>query len=366
MTMSSNLEDLVSDPSLYEFKYVDDSLYPVLIKTNQIKDWDAIFQIEEPIQYKDQKIPTDNIVKVDVSNIWPDIEYVEQIEFKNSGYSIPYFHFLNQRLFPDVELVDDFETFMKEIDTTKQKVSLIHEIGSAKRIIHDQLGRELNHITEINEEITNIIKVIFLESQHENDGDRIEHIEDELNLFPELRFFVRDMIYGGALLDTIIPDWIPGIINENNYISNELKYATVKAIKKLLNEREPYLNTSENLARQILTLESILKDKLIGRETKFNEYILSQYPNPAKLANKFKEEAPNPTHSVNDIRNVMVITRDIIIKEKLKTLNREVNRIAKECLEEHGLDIHVDVVRNWVNYYGEAALPLYKKQRQNK
>ena len=360
----NNITESFKQPELYIFKDFERSVYPTWNKNNSLYDWDKIFQLESPIQYKDELIPTDNIVSVDVSNTWPDVGFIEQIEFKSSGYSIPYFHFLNQRGINLFEIEGEYEELMSGIDLNRATIPLINEIGMAINQLFDQLHRELNQIQLLNSEISDVVKVIFHESLLNVNTEAKPPIANPLNLFPELRHFIKDFIFGGANSDEIIPDWISVVAEKLKSLPKDKKNTISNVLTHFVKKREPHLCTSEILARKILILESAKKDILIGKATELDSYTKSQYPSPANVANMFKKRAPNSTHNINDIHNVMITTRNYIAHHKAKTLAGEVSKVIRKAKAEHNLDIEDTVIRNWINYYGEEALPLYNEQRK--
>lgn len=359
MSLDKTLESL-REPNLYKSKYHEGSIYPTWDETVSKYNWYEIFEYEDPIQFKSELIPTDKVKQVDVSNIWPNVGFIEQIEFESSGYSLPYFHFLNQRLIHLFEFEGEYEELINEIDVNRPKMHLLSEAKNILDLLFDQLNRELDEIESINSEMGNIIKVLFHESYLKLDGEK----DVPQNLFPELRHFMRDSIYGGMSSDDIKTDWIPVVLSFTEDMVQPLPETISKAILSKVNEREPHLSTSETLARKILIIENFKKDLLIGKQKELSDFIISQFPDPASVANKFKERSPNSTHSIHDIRNVMISTRNFIAKRNLETLDRKVAEVIRLAKDKHQLDFQDGVVRKWVNFYAEEALPLYKKQRQ--
>jgi hypothetical protein len=358
MSLDNTLKSL-REPELYKFKYHEGTIYPTWDETVSKYNWNEIFEHEDPIQYKAELIPSEKVKQVDLTNIWPDFGFIEQIDFESSGYSVPYFHFLNQRLIHLFEYEGDYEELMSEFDVSRPKMRLLLDAKNILDLLFDQLNRELDEIKSINSEIGNIIKVLFHESYLKHDDET----ETPLNLFPGLRHFMRDSIYGGMSSDDIITDWMPVVLSFTEYMTQPLSETISRAILSKVNEREPHLRTSETLGRKILIIEDFKKDLLIGKQKELSALIVSQFKDPALAAKDFKQQARNSTHDILDIRKVMIETRDYIAKHKLKSLYGKVSEIIRIAKDKYGLDFDDDVIRNWVNFYGETVLPLYKKQR---
>lgn len=361
-----SITDSLQQPEYYQFKYFEGAFYPTWNKESALYDWNKIFQHESPIQYKDQLVATNKIIRIDVSDTWPDLGFIEQYEFKNSGYSIPFFHFLNQRAVNITVFEGQYDEIMSEIDLNKGTISIINDIGLAINLLFDQLHRELNQIQLLNSEISNVVKVLFHESLLIVKSEAQISNDSQYNLFPELRHFIRDFIYGGAYSDVIIPDWINIVSNKIDTLPEDLRNTISKFLIHNIEKREPHLCTSEMLARKILILENAKKDLLIGKEAELDSYIISQYPDPAKVVNDFKKQSLNSTHSISDIRNVMITTRNYITDHKAETLTGKVSEIIRIAKTEYELGIDNDVIRKWINFYGEEALPSYKKSRDEK
>jgi hypothetical protein len=354
--MKTDFGRLTGNPEYYKYKPVGDQFYCVWNDENGIdKDWGQIFEFVDPIQFRSPEEPTGKKIKRDLSNIWPEKGIVEVPELKKSGYLKSYFRFLEKRIIPFYEAKEDFLRLEGQMNFDVPNIELLGKVGTAKDLLFSQIQRQANKVQSINQEIVDILKVVFYESELTIRSNSATDKINELNLLPDIRHLFRNAVVGGDYSDNFKAYWIPAHIESNDYITDALKGATSLGLLKLVNEREPYLEVAEKIARKILPLETIIENLLLEKEVSALDHARKQMPDPWIVAKEFMNNAKHIKYDIEIIALAMSETREFILEHDLKSLDGKVQAIKRNVEAQISESPDPKTIRNWINSYGERV-----------
>jgi hypothetical protein len=334
---------LTGNPGYYKYKPVGDQFYCVWNDENGIdKNWPDIFGVNEPIQF-----------------IASDERFFGQENSAGSGYVRPYFRFLNKRILAVSESLGDYKRMIGKFDLKAPKVDLLNNVSSYRDKLFTQIERQSNKAHEINSEILNLLKVVFYESElslREETGNG----GIDVNLFPKLRFFGRDEILGGADLEIAKTNWESVVEELDAFISTDLIDSTTAGLKALLSKREPLLRMAEDLARDIMPLETIIEQIIVGKEFSEIDYLRIERPEPWEVAIEFIEGASYREYSTRTIAQAMTITREYILENNLESIDRKVEAIKRRINEDVTDKPDRKTIRKWIKFYAQKVFPDQK------
>lgn len=338
MSYNENLLDITTNPELYRYKWVGEKIYPLWKENNGVdKNWIEIFQIRDPIQF-----------------IASEERFLGYSESEGSGYVRPYFRFIDQRILAVSERLVDYKRMVGNFNLMAPKEELLNKVSSYRDKLFTQIERQSDKVDEINSEILNLLKVIFHEAvislKEETDTGRFD-----ANQFPELRLFGRDSILRGANLEMAKSNWVSVVEELDAFISKNLIESTTAGLNALLKKRESYLKMAEDLARDILPLETIIEQVIIGNEFSENDLNRMEMPNPWEIAKVFRKGATRVDYSTRTISEAMTITREYILEHQLSSLHQKVEKIVRIVNEKVTDQPDRKTIRKWINFYAQEA-----------
>lgn len=198
--------------------------------------------------------------------------YLEIKQTKPHGYLFTNFQFINTHWL-QIRKTDD-QVYQRLIQKGEA------DIWAYGQYLYDQIKKQGQHITRINKEIADVLKVLANETivkspEIENRHGKLAVValmkhQEKMKPFireiiEELGRFFREAILTGEFSEKVKKEWIPGIVEKNEYVSDELKEATMWGIEKLTRERDPLIERAIGLAKEYHTIEIFNRDKEFGK-----------------------------------------------------------------------------------------------------
>ncbi|SMO91033.1 hypothetical protein [Gracilimonas mengyeensis] len=367
----------------YSYTSANGGIYYHWNKSNDRKlnkpdfNWNGYFDIPEPINYKSSHRPNGKTEKVQFPGskkhgIEPVIKEIPQSE--PTGYLTPRFSFINIQInrygFKGEEYKQALETFgISENGTIPPEKLPV--ISNYRDTILKQLHRQAEQLNEWNQEISNVLKVYYYESEQAilkgNPDEEIEQrVKDRSNVLRNIRNLFEALILSGAKTELIERHSLLEKLKENKYIPEHLIDTTIHGVLTLSKKKDPIIDMAVQLAHKINPLESILEDAFLNDRVKPKiqfelDERFKQLPEPETVADKFcnREENKAGKYDSEIITTALKIVRNYIFDEQLDSINRKVRTISKEVKNQSDILNKTDLktIDGWVKFYWNEYKP---------
>ncbi len=379
----------------YSYTSANGGIYYYWNKSNDKKlidpvfNWKGYFDIPEPIQYRSTEKPTGEIKEVEFPavkkfNIKKRIVKIPQSE--PTGYLTPRFHFINSQFNRYVYKGDEYKETLKVFGIKEKGIippEKIPIISNYRDTLLSQLNRQADELTKLNEQIANVLKVYYYESEQAilkgdskdySDEEIKKRVKDRTEVLQNIRNLFEALILTGASSELIESHSMTKRIHDNGYVSKHLKEAAIHGVIFLTKKKDPLIKMAVQLAHKINPLESILEDAFLNDRVKSkNQFELDerfkQLPEPESVAYKFCNRENNKAGKYDTaiITKALTIVRSYIFDNKLNSIKGKVRTVSKEILEKDNSfnGVNPKTLDAWVKFYWSEYKPTDQAQTKH-
>ena len=264
-------------------------------------NWNAYFDIPEPINYKSSQRPTGKTEKIQFpgskkNGIEPVFKDIPQTE--PTGYLTPRFKFINIQINKYGFKGDDYNKALETFGIDENETippDKLPVISNYRDTLLKQLHRQAEQLNELNRQIANVLKVYYYESEQAilkgnvdeySDKEIGKRVKDRSNILRNIRNLFEALILSGAKSDLIDRHSMLEKLKKNKYISEHLIDSTIHGVITLSKKKDPLINMAVQLAYKINPLESILEDAFLNDRIRPNKEYLKENISKGEIIQK--------------------------------------------------------------------------------
>lgn len=266
------------------------------------REWYGFFERVSPISFTTVNQGT---YKDDGYN-FKDGKEISFNKQKVSGYLKPVFNLISV-----VIDTDEYNSILNKYgikEGQKIELSIVTSITDYRDLLFKQMERQLNELNNLLSEIVGVLKHYYHLVEEENEGKQHEVISQISDFYLSVQ---AGMGYDQFQKSNYI-DWI----NSPQNLKSGIVQMTINGLRELMKIRQPVLDTSNKIAKDIYVLESIIEDNILNGQISSYEHFNASLQGTSiekivEIAISSKVKPENKLHASEFLKNYGELKCDI-------------------------------------------------------